>query len=407
MLTVGPPEAEEQLRFSVSVGAQHAVLVTNDEHRERRGSRPAGDRARDRRRGARARSRSRPVRPAPVRQRVGRRRRLPGRRPRRAGARPPDRQRHQGASRSPTACSPRAARATPASRCTASRCPAVVGVKEGINLPRYPTLPGPAAVEEGRDRRRSRPTRRAAASRWCSFETPVVEVTETAMLGTGRRRRGRGRRPALRAGPRVTAPVLVLIDHDRGTVDDDVAARRSRSRARACPTRPIAAVVIGGDAPPDGRAAPTRSGTFATPSSPTTRPKRGATRCTSSPSRVQPAAVVATGTERGNEVLAHVAAIADEPFAANVVHAIAGHRRGRSGARAGAAACSRTRRSTAALPILSCALHVFPSAPPAGARRTAGHRVRARRSGPTRRAPASSTGCRSPRASRSRPRRSW
>ena len=30
VLTVGPPEAEEQLRFSVSVGAQHAVLVTND-----------------------------------------------------------------------------------------------------------------------------------------------------------------------------------------------------------------------------------------------------------------------------------------------------------------------------------------------------------------------------------------
>jgi electron transfer flavoprotein beta subunit len=29
VLTVGPPEAEEQLRFSVSVGAQHAVLVTN------------------------------------------------------------------------------------------------------------------------------------------------------------------------------------------------------------------------------------------------------------------------------------------------------------------------------------------------------------------------------------------
>ena len=30
VLTVGPPEAEEQLRFSISVGAQHAVLATND-----------------------------------------------------------------------------------------------------------------------------------------------------------------------------------------------------------------------------------------------------------------------------------------------------------------------------------------------------------------------------------------
>ena len=30
VLTVGPPEAEEQLRFSISVGAHHAILVTND-----------------------------------------------------------------------------------------------------------------------------------------------------------------------------------------------------------------------------------------------------------------------------------------------------------------------------------------------------------------------------------------
>src|SRR5580765_5183741 len=31
VLTVGPPEADEQLRFSISVGAQHAILVTNDD----------------------------------------------------------------------------------------------------------------------------------------------------------------------------------------------------------------------------------------------------------------------------------------------------------------------------------------------------------------------------------------
>src|SRR6476646_889545 len=30
VLTVGPPEAEEQLRFSISVGAHHAILVTNE-----------------------------------------------------------------------------------------------------------------------------------------------------------------------------------------------------------------------------------------------------------------------------------------------------------------------------------------------------------------------------------------
>src|SRR2546423_10212813 len=30
VLTVGPPEAEEQLRYAISVGVQHAVLVGND-----------------------------------------------------------------------------------------------------------------------------------------------------------------------------------------------------------------------------------------------------------------------------------------------------------------------------------------------------------------------------------------
>ena len=40
--------------------------------------------------------------------------------------------------------------------------------------------------------------------------------------------------------------------------------------------------------------------------------------------RIEPIAVVAAGTERGNEVLAHVAAFTDQPFAANCVEATAG-----------------------------------------------------------------------------------
>ena len=38
--------------------------------------------------------------------------------------------------------------------------------------------------------------------------------------------------------------------------------------------------------------------------------------------RIKPAAVVAAGTERGNEVLAHVAAVHDVPMAANVVQVV-------------------------------------------------------------------------------------
>ena len=40
--------------------------------------------------------------------------------------------------------------------------------------------------------------------------------------------------------------------------------------------------------------------------------------------RAQASAVVAAGTERGNEVLAHVAALVDQPFAANCIEATAG-----------------------------------------------------------------------------------
>jgi electron transfer flavoprotein alpha subunit len=72
-------------------------------------------------------------------------------------------------------------------------------------------------------------------------------------------------------------------------------------------------------------------------------------------------AVVATGTERGNEVLAHVAAIADEPFAANVVHAAPGSpwqiRRLRWGG-----SLLEEATLTAGLAILSCALHAYPAA---------------------------------------------
>ena len=99
-----------------------------------------------------------PVRPHPVRQRVGRLRGVPGRHPRRPGARPAGRQRRQGARRSPTT-PVRVERETDAGRVVFDLpMPAVVGVKEGINLPRYPTMKGrlaskKVAVDDDRVRR--------------------------------------------------------------------------------------------------------------------------------------------------------------------------------------------------------------------------------------------------------------
>lgn len=78
----------------------------------------------------------------------------------------------------------------------------------------------------------------------------------------------------------------------------------------------------------------------------------------------QPAAVVATGTDRGNEVLAHAAAVADLPFAANVT----------ATTRTETAELELTRvrwggslleqsRLTAAVYVMSGAAHVFDSDP--------------------------------------------
>jgi electron transfer flavoprotein alpha subunit len=157
----------------------------------------------------------------------------------------------------------------------------------------------------------------------------------------------------------VTPPVLVLIDHDRGAVDD--AALQAFAFARAClPDAPVAAVVIGGDEAPTVAGADT-IWHVRHPELDDYAPEAWGDAVHQLAVAVQPAALVATGTERGNEVLAHVAAIADEPFAANVVRANPGSpwqvRRMRWGG-----SLLEDATLTAELPILSCALHAYPSA---------------------------------------------
>ena len=166
----------------------------------------------------------------------------------------------------------------------------------------------------------------------------------------------------------MTSPVLVLIDHDRGAIDE--ASLQALAFARACvPDAPIAAVVIGDDD------APTIAGADAIwhirhAELSDYAPEAWADALHQLAVEVEPAAVVATGTERGNEVLAHVAAIADEPFAANVVTAVVPNgglgspwqiRRTRWGG-----SLLEDATMTAQLAIMSCVLHIY-DAPAAGA----------------------------------------
>ena len=186
VLTVGPPEAEEQLRFAVSVGAQHAVLVT------------AGDAAEDPDPQATARAITEAVR---VLEAEGGLFDLLlfGNESADAGgfqvgirvARGLDRAIVNGIkaveiSTGETGDGVLTARRESDAGFDVYRLelPAVLGVKEGINLPRYPTLPGRL-----RSKKAELETLTATAApgglAMQRFETPAVEVSETVVLGNG------------------------------------------------------------------------------------------------------------------------------------------------------------------------------------------------------------------------------
>jgi electron transfer flavoprotein alpha subunit len=160
----------------------------------------------------------------------------------------------------------------------------------------------------------------------------------------------------------MSTTVLVLIEHDRGAIGDD--ARQALTFARALfADATVAAAVIGGDD------APAVSGADAVwhvrhRELTDYAPEAWGDALHQLAYAVQPAAIVATGTERGNEVLAHVAAVADQPFAANVVQATPGDpwaiRRVRWGG-----SLLEDATLTATRPILTAALHTF-EAPVAG-----------------------------------------
>jgi electron transfer flavoprotein beta subunit len=183
VLTVGPPEAEEQLRYAISVGAHHAVLVSNDDIAN--GSDPDPQ--------ATARAIVDAVRALE------------------ADAGPFDVVLfgNESADAGGFQVGIRVARAlgrpivngikaidiadgmlTARRECDAGfevyrfALPAVVGVKEGINLPRYPTLPGRLRSKKAE----VAPVAADAPNGGLSmvrFVTPPVVQTETVLLGTG------------------------------------------------------------------------------------------------------------------------------------------------------------------------------------------------------------------------------
>ena len=179
VLTLGPADAEEQLRDAMAIGIDRGIhLVTGGEEWDPEataGAIVAADRRRRGRVGA--------VRPDLLRQRVGRLRRLPGRSTRCLRARPSLRNRAQERCRRGWR---RTLRAGDRRRSDVYELPlpAVVTVLEGLNLPRYPSVPGRMRAGASRSRRSTpaRPDSRLALSR---LVVPAGEAKQAEVLGHG------------------------------------------------------------------------------------------------------------------------------------------------------------------------------------------------------------------------------
>ncbi len=178
VLTLGPPEAEEQLRYAASVGVDEAVLVATDgtDWDPQRTARAIADAVAELEAGERfdlilfgnesadsggfqvgvrvARSLGRPV--------------VNG-----------------GKALSIEDGAARVERETDAGReVYRLPLPAVVGVKEGINLPRYPTMKG-RLVSKKVAITVVAPVAPPGGQGLIALQTPAEQATKTAMLGTG------------------------------------------------------------------------------------------------------------------------------------------------------------------------------------------------------------------------------
>ena len=194
-----------------------------------------------------------------------------------------------------------ASRRSPAAATSTSvPMPAVVTVKEGINLPRYPSVPGRLRAKRKPLDASPAARARAAASRWSGCAPARARASRRRCSATAPRRR-RPWSSVLAELGRAVDVVLRLSSSARRR-----ARRGRRSRSRAL-----------GDRRRAGRSAIDGSPATAYCARAAWAHARSAD-ADPSERRAEPSSS-APGTDRGNEVLAHVAAQLDQPIAANCV----------------------------------------------------------------------------------------
>ena len=122
----------------------------------------------------------------------------------------------------------------------------------------------------------------------------------------------------------MTGPVLVLVEHDRGVPAETAyqAFALASTMAEGLGSTPVEAVLIGNDAAPLAAAVTARGAQAVRlvhhADLDDYAPEAWGDALAAAARATGAQAVVAVGTDRGNEVLAHVAAVEDLPFAANV-----------------------------------------------------------------------------------------
>ena len=243
------------------------------------------------------------------------------------------------------------------------------GRRQGGHQP--PALPddeGPPGVEEGRGRHDRAERRRGRARTRCRCARPVEKRSETVILGTGP-----DAAPAVvdvlerDRGAVMSGSVLVVVEHDRGavalaTLEALTAAGRSATvstRSRSV-TPPIALAERAGRLRrrrPCTRRTTTLLADYG--------PEAWGEVVAQAVRALAPAVVLATGTDRGNEVLAQAAARLDLPFAANCTEFGDGEPLTLTRVRWGGSLLEQTPRSTADVKLVTVAHHAVDAEPAA------------------------------------------
>ena len=203
--------------------------------------------------------------------------------------------------------------------------PAVVTIREGGVEPRYPSVPGRMKAKKVEIEERT-PSAEPSGPKRVRLLLPPPVPSNVQVLGKGAGGRARRGRPVRGAGGAVPM-ILVLVEKnlDGSAVEVSLEALTfARNLSAAGGGVPIDAVVVGERdrraaqgaggvrRPPRPRtSAATPLGVLAAPAGP---PR--SCRCAS---RARSVVVMAAGTDRGNEVMAHVAARAGVAMAANVL----------------------------------------------------------------------------------------